>query len=56
MDEDWVLDIQDQCEKSKVAFFFKQWGDTNKKKAGRILKGKTYNEMPPIEQLETLEY
>ena len=56
MNEDWVLDIQDQCEKSKVAFFFKQWGGTNKKKAGRILKGKTYNEMPPIEQMETLEY
>jgi len=46
MNEDWVLDIQDQCEKSKVAFFFKQWGGTNKKKAGRELAGSTYNEMP----------
>ncbi len=56
MDEDWVLDIQDQCEKSKVAFFFKQWGGTNKKKAGRILNGKTYNEMPTIEQLEAVSF
>ncbi len=46
MDPDWVLDIQDQCEQAKVAFFFKQWGGTNKKKAGRLLKGKTYSEMP----------
>lgn len=56
MNEDWVLDIQDQCEKSKVAFFFKQWGGTNKKKAGRLLNGKTYDEMPTIEQLETIDY
>jgi protein gp37 len=46
MDEDWVLCIQDQCEKAGVAFFFKQWGGRNKKAAGRILNGKTYNEMP----------
>ena len=46
MDADWVLDIQDQCEKNKVAFFFKQWGGTNKKKAGRQLGGKTFSEMP----------
>jgi protein gp37 len=56
MDADWVLDIQNQCSKNKVAFFFKQWGGTNKKKAGRQLNGKTYNEMPPIEQLEEVEF
>ena len=56
MNVDWVLDIQQQCEKANVAFFFKQWGGTNKKKAGRILNGKTYDEMPPIEQLETVEF
>lgn len=55
MDADWVLDIQDQCAKSKVAFFFKQWGGTNKKKAGRELNGKVYDEMPTIEQLEAVE-
>jgi protein gp37 len=56
MDVDWVLDIQQQCEKAKVAFFFKQWGGTNKKKAGRVLNGKTYDEMPSIEQLEEVNY
>ena len=51
MNPDWVLDIQDQCEKSKVAFFFKQWGGKNKKAAGRILNGKTYDEMPDVHEL-----
>lgn len=46
MDADWVLDIMDQCSAANVAFFFKQWGGTNKKKTGRILNGKTYDEMP----------
>ena len=46
MDPDWVLDIQKQCEKSGVAFFFKQWGGRNKKASGRLLNGKTYDEMP----------
>lgn len=49
MDPDWVLDIQEQCKKSKVAFFFKQWGGKNKKKAGRELNGQTYDEMPEVE-------
>lgn len=52
MDVDWVLDIQQQCEKASVAFFFKQWGGTNKKKTGRLLNGRTYDEMPTVEQLE----
>jgi protein gp37 len=51
MDPDWVLDIQEQCTTSNVAFFFKQWGGKNKKKAGRELNGKTYDEMPEIELL-----
>ena len=46
MNIDWVLDIQQQCEASDVKFFFKQWGGTNKKKAGRLLNGRTYDEMP----------
>lgn len=46
MDPDWVLDIQDQCKTAKVAFFFKQWGGTNKKKNGRLLNGETFSEMP----------
>jgi protein gp37 len=48
MNPDWVLEIQDKCKVSNVAFFFKQWGGTNKKKAGRVLNGKTYSEMPEL--------
>ncbi|KUJ55973.1 DUF5131 family protein [Chryseobacterium aquaticum] len=49
MDADWVIDIQEQCKKEDVAFFFKQWGGKNKKAAGRLLNGRTYDEMPEIE-------
>lgn len=48
MKPEWVLDIKKQCRAFKVAFFFKQWGGTNKKKTGRILKGRTYSEMPKM--------
>jgi len=46
MEEDWVLSLRDQCRRAKVPFFFKQWGGFNKKAAGRLLKGRTYDEMP----------
>ncbi len=46
MDKAWVLDIRDQCEAAGVPFFFKQWGGVNKKKAGRELDGRFYDEMP----------
>lgn len=46
METQWVLDIQEQCEKTDVAFFFKQWGGRNKKANGRLLNGRTYDEMP----------
>ena len=46
MDADWVIEIQEQCKEKEVAFFFKQWGGKNKKASGRILNGKTYDEMP----------
>lgn len=52
MEPDWVIDIQEQCEEKGVAFFFKQWGGTNKKKTGRILNGKIYSEMPEVVELE----
>jgi len=48
MEQEWVIDIQQQCESAKVKFFFKQWGGTNKKKAGRLLEGRTYDEMPTM--------
>lgn len=46
MDPQWVKDILAQCRKEKVKFFFKQWGGKNKKKTGRKLNGKTYDQMP----------
>jgi protein gp37 len=46
MDPAWAIDIRDQCARAGVAFFFKQWGGKNKKKAGRTLDGRTYDEMP----------
>ncbi len=49
MDSAWVVDIRDQCQRVNVPFFFKQWGGTNKKKAGRILEGRTWDEMPAPE-------
>lgn len=52
MKKEWVLDIKQQCEKKDVAFFFKQWGGTNKKKTGNLLDGKKYLEMPEFEQEE----
>jgi protein gp37 len=44
----WILDIRDQCQQAEVAFFFKQWGGRNKKQAGRLLEGRTWDEMPLI--------
>jgi protein gp37 len=46
INEKWVTEIKDQCLKSNTAFYFKQWGGTNKKKAGKILDGRIYTEMP----------
>jgi protein gp37 len=46
MKTEWVIDIKDQCKDADVAFFFKQWGGKNKKKAGRLLEDRTYDEMP----------
>ncbi len=48
MKEEWVLDIKDQCEAFGVPFFFKQWGGVWKKKTGRTLQGKTWDEMPKV--------
>ena len=46
MDPEWVLDLRDQCRRADVPFFFKQWGGANKKKTGRLLEGRTWDEMP----------
>jgi protein gp37 len=44
--QEWVMSVRDQCRAAQIPFFFKQWGGKNKKKAGRMLEGKTYNEFP----------
>jgi protein gp37 len=46
MRREWVLDIRDQCATADVPFFFKQWGGVQKKRAGRLLQGRTWDEMP----------
>ncbi len=51
MRAEWVTEIRDQCRRSGVAFFFKQWGGKNKKKAGRVLEGRTWDEMPIIKPI-----
>jgi len=44
--EEWVIDIQEQCEQKDIPFFFKQWGGKNKKANGKLLQGKIYCQMP----------
>jgi len=46
MEADWVRSIRDQCGAAGVFFFFKQWGGVRKKKAGRLLDGRTHDEAP----------
>ena len=46
--KEWVTGIRDQCLSAKVPFFFKQWGGTNKKKTGRSLDGRTWDQLPVI--------
>jgi protein gp37 len=48
MDPAWVTGIRDQCLSARVPFFFKQWGGTRKKRAGRELEGRTWDEMPAM--------
>lgn len=51
MEESWVAEIQQSCQRQGVPFFFKQWGGTRKKAAGRALNGQTYDEMPVYAEL-----
>lgn len=48
IEEAWVKNIRDQCVQSETPFFFKQWGGTRKKKAGRTLQGKIWNQFPAL--------
>ncbi|MBN1348415.1 phage Gp37/Gp68 family protein [candidate division KSB1 bacterium] len=44
--KEWVIDLKNQCQSHNVPFFFKQWGGVNKKKSGRLLEGRIWDEMP----------
>ena len=48
IDKAWVVEIREQCLAAGVPFFFKQWGGINKKKAGRLLDGRTWNGLPKV--------
>ena len=48
MELGWATDIRDRCLEAKVPFFFKQWGGVNKKKAGRLLQGRTWDDYPKV--------
>jgi protein gp37 len=49
---EWVTEIRDRCQDRGVPYFFKQWGGTNKKATGRMLDGRTWDEMPPLAREE----
>lgn len=46
MQKEWVISIRRQCRKLRIPFFFKQWGGVRKSNAGRLLDGRTYDELP----------
>jgi hypothetical protein len=48
MERAWATDIRDQCRRAGVPFFFKQWGGRIKKIAGRVLGGRTWDELPVL--------
>ena len=48
MQPEWVESIWQQCQEASIPFFFKQWGGVQKKRAGRLLHGRTYDEMPKM--------
>jgi protein gp37 len=45
---DWLRELRDRCLAEKVAFFFKQWGGVRSKSGGRLLDGRTWDQMPPV--------
>jgi len=46
MNKGWAIEIRDKCSKANVPFFFKQWGGPMKKRSGRVLEGRTWNDLP----------
>ena len=50
IDPHWVADLRERCCGADVAFFFKQWGGRTPKAGGRLLDGRTWDEMPHVER------
>lgn len=46
IDKEWAISVRDNCAESDVPFFFKQWGGANKKKTGKILEGRIWQQFP----------
>lgn len=46
MDPDWVRRIRDDCVRVNKPFFFKQWGGRTSKSGGRLLDGRTWDDLP----------
>jgi protein gp37 len=55
MEEEWAIEIRDQCKAARVAFFFKQWGGTRPKSGGRLLKGREWNQYPELKEIRSLK-
>lgn len=53
--KEWVVSIQEQCERAAIPFFFKQWGGVRKSKAGREIDGRTFDGLPDRVALPVLE-
>ncbi len=51
MEESWAADIQKQCQRAQVAFFFKQWGGLNSKAGGRMLLEREWSQTPTLVNL-----
>ena len=54
MERKWVISVRRQCRLHGIPFFFKQWGGVHKSKAGRLLDGRIYDEMPTLEDTRKL--
>jgi protein gp37 len=52
LDAEWVRKIRRQCDQAGIPFFFKQWGGFQKTRTGRVLDGRTFDDMPAIRRVE----
>jgi len=56
MKQQWAIEIRDKCFAAGIPFFFKQWGGVNKKRNGRSLEGRKYNQMPEYYRFQEFTY